>query len=260
MAVAIANDGVRLFWSIEGPDRAPVIVLSHSIGCDSTMWAPQIALLDGDYRLLVHDTRGHGRSGAPAEDYSLSVLASDLVAILNAAGVDRVHLCGLSLGGAVAQRFALDHPARLNRLILANTASRIGTAEGWAQRIQAVQEGGMASIADMAMARFFSAEFAERSPQTVETLRSVFLRTSAQGYRAACAALRDADLTSELGRLSHRTLVIGGAVDVSTPPDQTNALAKGVQDGRHLLLDAAHLSNVEQPDGFTAAISRFLKP
>lgn len=259
MAVAIANDGVRLFWSMEGPSKAPVIVFGHSIGCGSPMWGPQLERLSGAFRILLHDTRGHGRSDAPIGDYDLSELASDIAAVMDAADLERAHVCGLSLGGAVAQRFALDRSDRVDRLILANTAARIGSAEGWTQRMQAVAAGGMEGIADMALSRFFGPDFARSFPETVEAVRSVFLKTSPHGYIGACAALRDADLTTEISRVTCPTLVIGGAGDVSTPPAQTEALARDVQDGRHILLNAAHLSNLEEPDAFTAAITEFLK-
>lgn len=258
MPIAVADDGTGLWWTMVGEGDSPAIVLSHSIGCDSTMWRPQVAALSGAFRVIVHDTRGHGRSEAPEGDYDLATLAADVASVMDAAGIERGNLCGLSLGGAVAQKFALDHPERLDRLVLANTAARIGSADGWTQRIAAVAEGGMAGIADMALARFFDPAFAARSPEVVEAIRTVFLSTPAHGYIGACAALRDADLTAEIAGISHSTLAIGGWDDVSTPPAQTQALADGVAQGRHLVLEAAHLSNLERPQEFSEAVLRFL--
>lgn len=258
MAYAIAADGARLHFTVEGPSGSPAILFSHSIGCDSGMWAAQVKALSKVFRTVVYDTRGHGLSDATGGDYSLSTLAADMAAVLDAAGLEKATVCGLSLGGAVAQRFALDHPSRLECLILANTGSRIGSFESWTQRIAAVRDGGMASIADMAVSRFFSSDFASQHTEIVDAVRDVLVSTVVDGYAGACAALRDSDLTAELALIEAPTLVIGGRDDVSTPPSQTEALADKIAAGRHVVLDAAHLSNLERPQEFSSAIVAFM--
>ncbi len=253
-----ADDGVSLYWTADGPEDAPALLLCNSIGSSTVMWAPQLAALAARFRLIRHDARGHGRSDAPDGDYRLERLALDAQAVLDAAGAATAHVCGLSLGGAVAQQLAISNPERIDRLILANTAARIGSAEGWSQRIAAVRAGGLASIADLAIGRFFAADFIQAHPEAVAPIRAALLATPTRGYIGACAALRDADLSQAVGAVFAPTLVIGGRLDVSTPPDQTQALADAIPGARHIVLDAAHLSNIEQPVAFTVAVASFL--
>ncbi|MDO9607918.1 MAG: 3-oxoadipate enol-lactonase [Brevundimonas sp.] len=259
MPTALTDDGVSLWWTEDGPADAPVLLLANSIGSTVEMWAPQVEPLAQRLRLIRFDTRGHGRSEAPEGDYTLDRLARDLAAVLDTAGAARAHVCGLSLGGAVAQTFALKFPDRLDRLILANTAARIGSADGWNQRIAAVRGGGMACIADMAVGRFFDAAFIGAHPEVIAPVRAALIATPAHGYIGCCAALRDADLSEAVAAINSPTLVIGGASDVSTPPVQTQALADAIPGARHIVLDAAHLSNLEQPDAFTGAVIAHLE-
>ncbi len=259
MGFATTNDGVNLFWTQDGA-QGPALLLCNSIGATTAMWDAQVAALGARYRLIRFDARGHGRSDAPQGDYTLARLAGDAAAVLDAAGVEHAHVCGLSLGGAVAQKLALDAPHRIDRLVLANTAARIGSFDGWSQRIAAVQAGGMASIADMAIGRFFDPAFIAAEPGAVAPVRAALLAVPAHGYIGCCAALRDADLTDGVGAIAAPTLVIGGGKDVSTPPDQTQGLADAIPGARHVVLDAAHLSNIEQPEAFSAAVLSHLEP
>jgi 3-oxoadipate enol-lactonase len=256
---ALTDDGVALWWTQDGPADAPVLLLANSIGSTAEMWAPQVAPLSARFRLIRFDARGHGRSDAPEGDYRLDRLARDMAAVLDAADAPRAHVCGLSLGGATAQAFALAYPDRIDRLILANTAARIGSAEGWSHRIAAVRAGGMAGVADMAVARFFEAAFIAAHPEIVDPVREALIATPAHGYVGCCAALRDADLTDAVAAVVAPTLVIGASHDVSTPPAQTQALADAIPGARHMVLDAAHLSNLEQPDAFTGAVLAHLE-
>jgi len=249
-----ADDGVKLAAGVYGPRGGEALLLLHSLGCDHHMWAPQIEALAPTMHILALDTRGHGGSAAPHGDYTLELLARDALALLDALGVARAHVCGLSLGGAMAQFLAIHAPARVGRLVLANTAARIGSAEAWRDRAATVLERGMAAIADTTMARFFSPGFHAAHPDMVAKFRAGLIATDAHGYAACCAALRDADQTADLPRIAAPTLVIGGTTDPSTPPDQASALAAAIPGARLSLLDCAHLSNIEQPDAFTAAL------
>ncbi len=259
MLSLMTDDGVALAWSQAGPADAPALLLCNSIGSTQRMWRPQVEALKGRFRVIGFDARGHGQSGVPAGEYSLERLALDAVAVLDAAEVETAHVCGLSLGGLVAQRMALDHGDRIGRLILANTGSRIGTAESWNARIALVREQGMEELAELAIGRFFDAAFIAAHPEIVAPIREDLLACSPVGYAGACAALRDADLTPAIAAISNPTLVIGGALDVSTPPSSTQAIAAAIPGARHVVLDAAHLSNLEQPAAFTAALEDFLE-
>jgi 3-oxoadipate enol-lactonase len=254
-----ARDGTRLAATAHGPSAAPTLIFLNSIGCDRTLWGSQVAALEGDFRCLVFDTRGHGGSDAPASDYTLDQLGSDALAVLDAAGARKAHVCGLSLGGQVAQWLAIHSPERVERLVLADTASRIGTFESWETRARQVRDHGMESIADMAMERFFSAPFREAHAEIVAEWRARLAAISPRGYAGCCAALRDADLTADLPRIRAPTIVVCGEDDISTPPDQARALAGAIPGAELKLLPGGHLSNLEQPEGFNAALRAHLE-
>lgn len=252
-------DGVGIVAEVEGPPDAPAVLFLNSIGCTRRLWDAQAEALRGAFRCFVFDARGHGGSDAPQGDYALDQLGRDALAVLDAAGVSQAHVCGLSLGGLVAQWLGVHAPERVASLTLANTASRIGGRDSWEARRRTVLADGLSAIADMAMERFFSLAFRTQRPAVVAEARAILLAGSAAGYAGCCAALRDADLTGDLGRIGAPTLVIGGEQDVSTPPAQSAALAAGIQGARLQVLPAAHLSNLEQPDAFTAALRAHLE-
>jgi len=255
----VASDGIALAAEFSGRTTAPALLLLNSIGCTRNLWDELAAALADRYRIVRFDMRGHGGSDAPPGDYTIAQLGRDAQAVLDAAGVRRAHVCGLSLGGVVAQWLAIHASACIDRLVLANTASRIGSRDAWEARRQTVLAEGLSAIADLAMARFFSDGFRAGSPQVVARYRADLLGASAQGYAGCCAALRDADFTWDLGRIAAPTLVVGGAHDVSTPADQARALAAAVPGGRLCLLNTAHLSNVEDPVGFAESLAGHLE-
>jgi 3-oxoadipate enol-lactonase/4-carboxymuconolactone decarboxylase len=252
---------IRLFYRLEGNQGLPVLVLSHSIGTDHAMWEPQVQDLLAHFQVLRYDTRGHGASAAPPGEYSVEQLGRDLLGLVDALEFPRFAFCGLSLGGAIGQWLAVHAPQRLTALILANTSPRLATPELWNQRIHAVQHGGMAEIADIAIQRFFSPDFIAQSSPCVATIRSLLLGTDGTGYAACCAALRDFDFHDRLPQIAVPTLVISGDWDVSTPwTGNGETLAQRIPGARALHLPAAHLSNLETPKSFTAALFGFLQP
>jgi 3-oxoadipate enol-lactonase len=253
-------DGAQLAGEAHGPAEAPTLMFLNSIGCDRRLWDSQVAALADGFRCLVFDTRGHGGSDAPAGDYTLDQLGRDALAVLDAAGAGAAHVCGLSLGGLVAQWLAIQAPERVATLALADTASRIGSTESWEARRSLVLDQGLEIIADMAMQRFFSTPFREARPQAVAEWRDRLAAGSAQGYAGCCAALRDADVTAELARITAPTLVICGEDDISTPPEQARALATAIPGAVvRVIPAAAHLANLEQPDAFNAALRAHLE-
>jgi 3-oxoadipate enol-lactonase len=253
------DDGIRLNVAIDGPENGEPLLFLNSLGCDLSMWDAQAGELAGRFRVIRFDTRGHGASDAPGGDYTLDRLGRDAVAVLDATGVEKAHICGLSLGGVTAQWLAINAPAYVNRLILANTAARVGTVESWQARLDTVKSEGMTAIADAVMGRFFCDAFRAAHPAIVETFHHILLRTAPQGYAGCCATLRDADLSRELARITVPTLVIGGRLDASTPLAQAEALANSIKGARLIVLDTAHLSNIEQPAAFTAAVIKHLE-
>lgn len=256
----ITVNQTRIFYRLEGKDGLPVIVLSHSIGTDHAMWAPQVPDLTQQFQVLRFDTRGHGASESPSGEYTVEHLGRDVLALVDGLNISKFAFCGLSMGGAVGQWLALHAPERLTRLILANTAPRFGTPEHWNSRIQAVREGGMKAFLEMALGRFFSPEFVARSSPEVANIRSVLLGTSPVGYTGCCAALRDFDSRAELEKIRTPTLVIVGEKDVATPlAGNGDILAQRMAGAKLVRLPAAHLSNLEVPRSFTAEITAFLR-
>ncbi|MGA0605196.1 3-oxoadipate enol-lactonase [Phenylobacterium sp. VNQ135] len=254
----VASDGCALAVRVEGREAAPAVLLLHSIGCDHRLWDSQAAaLIARRYRVIRPDIRGHGASHAPAGDYTLDRLAQDALEVLDALRVGAVHVVGLSLGGVIAQRLAQAAPERVISLTLANTLPRIGDAEGWRTRAAKVRAEGLAAIADMAMARFFSPGFCICAPGVVAAAHATLVAADPEGYAGCCAALRDADLTD--ARPTAPTLVVAGARDVSTTAEAMGAFALTLPNARFVELDAGHLSNLEQPGAFNAALLAHLE-
>jgi 3-oxoadipate enol-lactonase / 4-carboxymuconolactone decarboxylase len=257
----ITTNQARIFYRLEGNEGLPVLVLSHSIGADHAMWEPQVQDLLPYFQILRFDTRGHGASEAPAGDYSVEQLGRDALELLDALKLGKFAFCGLSLGGAIGQWLALHSADRMTALVLANTSPRFGTPENWSNRIQAVRQGGMPAIVEIAMQRFFSPEFLGDSNPWASSIRSVILGTNPSGYVGCCAALRDFDFTGGLSQIKIPTLVIAGEKDVSTPlAGNGDEFVRNIAGARLVRLPAAHLSNVEAPKSFLAALFSFLKP
>ena len=252
-------DGVRLAYRVDGPDDAPALVLLNSLGTNLHMWDPQVALLSRHLRLVRYDCRGHGNSDVPAGPYTLERFGLDLLALLNQLGIERAHLCGLSLGGMVALWFAASCPDRVSRAVFANTAARIGTRESWDARIEAVRTGGMRAIRDIVLARFLSEGFRREHPEVVRQLGEMLEATNPRGYIEACAALREADLRTRVTAIHTPSLIIAGGLDESTPPSQARELHAAITGSELLVLsDVGHLSNVEQPEEFSRAVLALL--
>lgn len=253
------DDGVRLAYRIDGRAEEPTLVLVNSLGADLRMWEPQVAALTQRFRVVRYDARGHGRSDAPQGPYSIARLGRDLLALLDQLRIESAHLCGLSLGGLTVQWVAAHHPERVERVVLANTAARIGAGPGWQARIDAVRAGGMAAVREAVIARFLSAPFREAHPAKTRTVGDMLEATDPVGYVAACAALRDADLRASAPSIDRPTLIVAGMLDEATPPSQSEELHAAIS-GSTLTapLEAGHLSNIEQPAAFNALLLDFL--
>ncbi len=241
--------------------RGAPVVLAHAIGCDHRMWDGVAALLAPRWRLLRLDLRGHGASPVPPRPWTLAAMAGDVAATLDALGIDRVHFVGLSLGGMVGQAFALDHPERLDRLVLANTTSSYGP-EGramWEARIRTVRDGGLATLREAVTARYFSGAFRREAASVVDTTMERFLETPVEGYLGACEAIATLDFTESLPRITAPTLVIAGEVDAGTPVAMAQAIVDGIQGARFAVIPgAAHLAAVEKPRDFARLVDEFL--
>lgn len=249
---------VTLHYRLDGDESLPVLMLSNSLGTSFEMWQPQIAALTQHYRVLRYDTRGHGQSSVTEGPYSIAQLGGDVIALLDYLKLARVHFCGLSMGGITGMWLGLHHADRLNKLILCNTAAYIGPPENWTNRAAAVQRDGVASIAAAVVDKWLTPDFAAQQPELVQHLRAMLGATDARGYAANCLAVRDSDLREQIQRIVTPTLVIAGSGDIPTPPADGRYLADTIPGAQYVELYAAHLSNLQQVDGFTQAVLKFL--
>ena len=258
MNTLLLHDGAHLAYQVEGPRDAPALTFVNSLGTDMRLWEPQANRLSKYYRVLRYDIRGHGKSSLGDGPMTIEQLGRDLRALLSHLEIERTHVCGLSLGGMVALWLAACHPERIDRAIFANTSARIGTPGVWQSRIAAVRGGGMAAIREQVVARFLGEEFRARRPDVSETIGEMLLRQSAAGYIAACMLLQETDLHPIIPSIRAPSMIISGTRDEATPPYQAAELQAAIAGSRAAMLDAAHLSNVEQPDAFTDQVIRFL--
>ncbi len=251
------NDGCALYYRWDGLDDGPVLILSNSLGTNMALWEPQVAALGERFRLLRYDTRGHGRSSVPPGGYGLDRLGRDVIELTDGLGIDTFSFCGLSLGGMIGQWLGWRAPERLERLAIANSSACMGPPSGWDARIAAVQAEGMKAMAEPVLGRWFTAEFAQDPTNTAAVLQQL-LDTPAAGYAGCSAAIRDMDMRRILPLIGAPTLIIGGNYDPATPPAHSHELAAGIPGAACVMLEAAHLSNVEKADEFNAALIGFL--
>lgn len=254
------RDGTRLYWKLEGEAGSPPLVLLNSIGTDMALWDGALPYLRGAFHVLRIDTRGHGASDAPAGDYSLAMLAADVAAVMDAAGIAQAAVAGVSLGGMIAMQLALDHPQRVSALIPICTSATMDAA-AWDARIAAVRSGGTAAIADLAMGRFLSPGFVRANPAVAESIRAGLIAMADDGYAGAGAAIRDMALIDRLSRLDLPVLLVAGDRDTSTPfAGHGEHIAAALPQAQIVHLDSAHLAPVEAPAELAAALRRFLRP
>jgi len=245
-------------YTTAGPQDAPAIVLSNSLGTTLDMWSPQLDALTQRFRVVRYDARGHGASVAPVDSVSLDTLGRDVLAVLDALNLERAHFCGISMGGLTGQWLGVHAGERIGKLIVANTAARIGSFDGWAGRAALVRDEGMAEVARGAAGRWFTADFVERHPLVVAELTEQLRATPADGYAACCDALASADLRQSIATIAVPTLVIAGEHDPITTVDDARFIAERVGGSRTVALNASHLSNVEAAEAFNAAVLAFL--
>ncbi|CAO3456789.1 3-oxoadipate enol-lactonase [Azospirillum largimobile] len=256
--------GITQHYDLTGPADAPVLLFANSIGTSLHIWDAVVPHLSDRYRILRYDMRGHGLTQVtPVSDdagYSMDLLADDAAGLLDALGIARAHVCGLSIGGMMAQRLAVKAPGRIQGLILCDTAGVIGPASVWTDRIAAIRARGMAAISDGVMARWFTQAFRDGRPDQIRGYTAMVARTTEDGYVGCAMAIRDADLRTANAAIKAPTLVICGEDDVATPPDAARELAAGIPGARfELLPGAAHIPGVEKPAELAALIDGFLR-
>lgn len=249
------REPVEVHHRVDGGGDRAALVLSGSLATTLEMWDPQMPSLIERFRVIRYDLRGHGRSPAGAAPFGVEDLGADLVGLLDRLGLERAHLCGLSLGGMATMWVAATAPERVDRLVLCATSTRIGTRQSWGERAAAVRAGGMASIADTVLGIWFTPGFRARRADDLDRFRGMLLSTDPDVYAACCDLLGRTDLADRLSSIRARTLAIAGSEDPSTPPEHARSLAAGIRGARTAVIDgAAHLVNVERPAEFDRAV------
>ena len=256
-------NGTTLHYRFDGPEQAPVVMLSNSLASNLTMWDPQIAALTGaGFRVLRYDSRGHGQSAAPQGPYTIEMLADDAVGLMDALGLDKVRFCGLSKGGMVGQMLGAKHGGRLVSLVLCDTSAYMmaAGAAAWDERIATVREKGMAGVADGTIERWFTQPGRQRMADEVDKVRQMILNTPVEGFCASCAAIMGMDQREGNRAITSPTLVVVGEQDPATTVEMAQEIHGRIPASELVILpEAAHFSNVEQADGFNKALLGFLK-
>ncbi len=258
----IKANGIRMNYELSGREKAPVVVLSHSLGCSLLMWNPQSDALSPHFQVLRYDTRGHGASEAPSGPYSLELLGKDVIGLLDALGVDRVHFVGLSMGGMIGQCLALNHRDRLKSLTLCDTAALVPSEAQpvWQERLDKARKKGMGALVEETLERWFTPAFLRQAPPMVKLIREQILATPVAGYMGCAEAIRRLNYLDRISEIKAPTLIMVGEDDPGMPVSSAEAMHEQIAGSRLVVLPSArHLSNVEQAEAFNAALLEFLK-
>ncbi len=252
------DDGCTIHVEVEGPQRAPVLMLSNSLGTNLHMWDEQAGPFTRHFRLVRYDRRGHGRSGVPQGPYTMARLGRDVLAVLDGLGIPKINWCGLSMGGMVGMWLGANAANRIAKLILSNTAAYFPDKSLWDARIKLVREKGLEAIVDTNMERWFTKGFRERSPAVMAKMREMFLATKVDGYVGCGEAIRDMDHRPLLSKITAPTLVIAGRHDPATTLEAGDFIKEHIPGAKIAVLEAAHIANLEQPQTYADTVLGFL--
>jgi 3-oxoadipate enol-lactonase len=254
-------NGIDTYYEIHGKQGAPWLAFSHSLACSVRMWDAQIEAFKDRFRILAYDTRGHGKSAAPAGPYTLEAMADDLRALVSHLDIQRLHFVGLSMGGMIGQTFAIKYPGVFSSLALADTTSRYPAeaAPLWQERIRTAETQGMEPLVQPTLERWFTAPFREKNADAVRKIATAISTTPVAGYAGCCAAIPKINVTARLKEIKCPVLVICGEQDPGTPPAMAREIHENTPGSKLVLIpQAAHLSNLEQPAAFNRALEGFL--
>jgi len=254
----VTSGGCPIYYRVDGDPAAPALLFSNSLGTTHELWDPQFETFSRSFRVIRYDTRGHGRSDAPPGAYTIGQLGGDAIAVLDAAGAPRAHVCGLSLGGLTAMWLGIHVPERIASLTLASTGAAIATSAIWEERIGQVKRAGLESIVEGGKTRWLTDAFRAAHPDVVDRLVRMLVSASADGYIGCCAVLRDTDLRDQIGGIVAPTLAVGAADDPVTPPANAELMKARIPNAELALLAGSHIVNVEAADAFNALLLRFL--
>ncbi|GAB4038148.1 bifunctional 3-oxoadipate enol-lactonase/4-carboxymuconolactone decarboxylase PcaDC [Spirosoma gilvum] len=249
----------QIHYQLEGAAQGPVLFFSNSLGSNLTMWDDVVEPLRPHFRILRYDTTGHGQTPSSLAPISLADLGRDALGLLDSLGIEKVNFCGLSMGGLIGQWLAVHHPDRINKLVLCNTAAKIGTAAGWNERINTVSQQGISAIADAVLNRWLTSEFQQANPEATARLLAMIKANSAEGHVACCAVIRDADLRASIHHITAPTLIIAGTYDPVTTVSDGQFMQQEIPNAQLCELSVAHMSVVEKADVVVQLLLAFLQ-
>jgi 3-oxoadipate enol-lactonase len=258
----IEANGIKMNYELSGREGAPVVILSHSLGSSLIMWNPQLEVLEPHYQVLRYDTRGHGGSSAPSGAYTFDMLGEDALGLLDALDIEKVHFVGLSMGGMIGQCLALNHPERLEKLVLCDTAALLPEEAQpvWQERIELAREKGIEALVGETLERWFTPPFLRQNPTEMKLIQEQFLSTQVDGYIGCSEAIRGLNYLERLSEIKIPTLIMVGEEDPGTPVAAAEAMQQRIAGSALVVLpSAAHLSNVEQAEAFNSALISFLQ-
>ena len=247
-------------YSLVGPINAPVIVFCNGLGANLTMWEPQVDFFAEKFRVLTYDQRGHGQTDVPKKAFQFDDLAYDVVRLIDALDIEKVHFVGLSMGGMTALGLAIKHPERLLSVAASNCVASFSAEarQVWMERASSVSANGLEPILDATIQRWFTERTISNRPDDIAGVRAMILNTNIDGYVGCCGAIRDLDYTEKLASITVKTLLIGGTYDIGTPPTEMKNMSSLIPGSRYVELDAAHVSNLEAPTEFNQTLDQFL--
>ena len=255
----ITVNGVKTAYRFDGPEQGRVVLLSNSLMSNFTMWDWTVPALTDRYRVLRYDTRGHGGSATTPGPYTIPMLADDAAALLDALGVASAHIVGLSMGGMIAQQLGARYADKVLSLSLCDSASEMPPRSMWEERLAIAARDGIPGLVDGTLKRWFTEPFATRAPEDTAKVRAFILGTGVEGYMACAGAVRDMAQTTMLLKIKAPTLVMTGRQDPACTVDQSTVMHRMIDGSRMVILeDAAHLSNIEQPQAFNHALRTFI--
>lgn len=251
------KDG-QIFYQTFGNKSNPALIFSNSLGTDHTMWQPQIDALQDKFFIVAYDARGHGKSDVPKGSYTINDLGEDVIALLNELSIQKANFCGISMGGLTGLWLAIHHPGHFDKIIVSNTAAKIGQESAWQDRAKLVLEHGLEGVASSAPSRWFSESFVARNGGIVDRLTKNLSNQSAEGYSACCQALAIADVRDELKEIKLPILSIGGELDPVTTVSDAQYIVDNVSGAILATIQASHIANIERPSDFNKIIEGFV--
>ncbi len=259
MPVITSHDGTPIDVEVTGPDNAPVLMLSSSLGTTKHMWDPQMAAFAGKYRVVRYDRRGHGKSGVPQGPYNMEMLGRDAIAVMDGLGLKTINWLGLSMGGMEGMWLGANAGDRIEKLILSNTSTYYADKTPWNTRIENVTKGGsVAAIADAVINAWLTQNFQKANPAETARMKEMMIATPVEGYLACCAAVRDMDHREIIKSITVPTLIIAGAKDMATNVEAAEFIRDRIKGSQLAIVDGAHISNVEQPEAYAKEVLTFL--